>query len=147
MRISFWTISQTVLCDIFACIVCTHVRRHSLRKHMQRSSADGSMSFTKYIKILLVLLVHHLKIPSHPREESFASLPSESLPTWREVSGYKYIQMIHSDLACNKVESVYTEVTAIFGPCKAILASTACSLRGYKCKKSVSQSSPSSHQT
>lgn len=46
--ISFWTISQTVLYDIFACIVCTHVCRHSLSKHMQRNSTDGSMSFTEY---------------------------------------------------------------------------------------------------
>ena len=46
--ISFWTISQTVLSDIFACIVCTHVCRHSLSKHMNRNSTDGSMSFTKY---------------------------------------------------------------------------------------------------
>lgn len=46
--ISFWTISQMVLSDIFACIVCTHVCRHSLSKHMQRNSTDGSMSFPEY---------------------------------------------------------------------------------------------------
>ena len=46
--ISFWTISQMVPSDIFACIVCTHICRHSLSKHMQRNSTDGSMSFTEY---------------------------------------------------------------------------------------------------